>query len=420
MIQKLLLAGLLLSGISAYAGQKRNVLFIGNSYTAVNNLPQLTASLAASAGDTLLFQSNTPGGYTFQQHSNDATTLNLISRGGYHYVVLQEQSQFPAFPDGQVATSVYPYARKLDSLAKAADACTETVFYRTWGRKNGDAQNCPGFPPICTYAGMDSMLARRYRIMADSNKALLSPVGQVWKYLRQNHSGIELYQADESHPSLAGSYAAACTFYSVFFRKSPLLITDDQTLTASEALAIRQAVKTVVYDSLLFWNVSKYDPKAQFAFTSGAGRQVSFQNISQNAAGYEWQFGAGQGSDTSRNPTYTFSADGTYTVRLIASRCGRADTITKQVTVSAAGVSTTGDFPEIRLFPNPAGDVLKVEGLAADARIEVLDMAGKKMAAYADRQANGWVISTAALPEGLYLIRMETKSGVEARIFRKK
>lgn len=418
MVKNLLLAGALLSGISANAGQNVKALFLGNSYTAVNNLPQMVASVALSAGDTLVFQSNVPGGTTLRQHSTNATSLGLIAQGNWDYVVLQEQSQYPAFPDAQVAAEVYPFARKLDSLITAANGCTETVFYRTWGRKNGDQQNCPFFPPVCTYAGMDSMLALRYRIMADSNRAVLSPVGQVWKRLRQLNPNIELYNPDESHPSMAGSYAAACTFYATFFRKNPLLITDNQSLPASDALAIRQAVKTVVYDSLLFWNVGKYDPKAQFAF-SGAGRQVSFQNASQNAVSYQWQFGSGQGSDTAKNPTYTFSGNGTYTVRLIASRCGRSDTTSKQVTVSATGVSNTEKFPEIELFPNPAGDVLKVIGLAANARLEVFDMGGKKLLVLITRLGDDWVLSTAAFPQGLYTLRVETQNGVEARIFRK-
>lgn len=421
MIRKLLLAGALVSGISANAGQKVTALFLGNSYTAVNNLPQMTASVALSAGDTLLFQSNTPGGTTLWQHSTNATSLGLIAQGTWNYVVLQEQSQWPAFPDAQVEANVYPFARTLDSLINDANPCTETVFYRTWGRKNGDnPQNCAFFPPLCTYAGMDSMLALRYRIMADSNRAVLSPVGQVWKRLRQYNPGIELYNPDESHPSVAGTYAAACTFYATFFRKSPLLITDDQSLSASDALAIRQAVKTVVYDSLLFWNVGKYDPKAEFAFTSGAGRQVSFQNASQNAASYEWQFGSGQGSDTSRNPTYTFSGNGTYTVRLIASRCGRADTMTKQVTVSATGVSMVGDFPEIQLFPNPATSELRVKGLPQDAVVQVWDMGGKKLDLRADWQGNTLLLSTATLPEGVYTLHIQTGSGAGSRIFRKK
>ena len=46
-------------------------LFIGNSYMAVNNLPQLISDLAAAQGDVLIFQSNTPGGQTFQLHANN-------------------------------------------------------------------------------------------------------------------------------------------------------------------------------------------------------------------------------------------------------------------------------------------------------------------------------------------------------------
>lgn len=71
------------------------------------------------------------------------------------------------------------------------------------GKKEGDAGNCPFWPPVCTYSGMDSLLNLRYRMMAEDNDALLSPVGQVWHYIRDNHPEIELYNADMSHPSSA-------------------------------------------------------------------------------------------------------------------------------------------------------------------------------------------------------------------------
>src|SRR5690606_1716533 len=121
----------------------------------------------------------------------------------------------------QVETEVFPYAKKLDSLVRHYNSCAETVFYMTWGYKNGDAGNCAVYPPICTYQGMDSLLRSRYTMMADSNDALVSPVGPVRRYLRTYHPAIELYDIDGSHPSVAGTYAAACSFYSVLFRKDP-------------------------------------------------------------------------------------------------------------------------------------------------------------------------------------------------------
>ena len=95
---------------------KKSVLFLGNSYTYVNNLPQITADIATSMNDTLLFDSNTPGGYTLQGHSTNATSLSKIMVGNWNYVVLQEQSQLPSFDIVQVETDVFPYAHTLDSL----------------------------------------------------------------------------------------------------------------------------------------------------------------------------------------------------------------------------------------------------------------------------------------------------------------
>ena len=116
----------------------KRALFLGNSYTGVNNLPQMVADVTTSTGDTLLFDSNTPGGYTLQGHSTNATSLAKIALSDWDYVVLQEQSQFPSFPISQVETDIFPYAHFLDSIINAENPCVETVFYMTWGRKNGE------------------------------------------------------------------------------------------------------------------------------------------------------------------------------------------------------------------------------------------------------------------------------------------
>ena len=271
----------------------RRALFIGNSYTYVNNLPQLTATVALSAGDTLHFDSNAIGGYTLQLHSNNATTFAKIAVGNWDDVVLQEQSQLPSFPDAQVQTDVYPYAHILDSIINAQNPCAETMFYMTWGRKNGDSSNCASWPPVCTYDGMDSMLHLRYMAMAQMNNALVSPVGAVWKYIRQNFPSIELYQADQSHPTLSGSYAAACCFYAAIFRKSPLLITTDAGLPATDAAKIRTAANMVAFDSLLHWQIGLFDPVANFAAYAGPTDSVAFMNASQYATTYNWNFGDG-------------------------------------------------------------------------------------------------------------------------------
>lgn len=254
-MKKFFLAVLLSILLPFVYGDGYKVLFIGNSYTYVNNLPEIIAAMAESTGDTLVFSSSLPGGSTFQLHVNNSTTVSLIQQGGWDYVVLQGQSQEPSFPDNQFYAQTYPYAQQLCEMIHQYNPEAKTVFYMTWGRKNGDQSNCPFFQPLCTYEGMDSMLYLRYMTMAEDFGAEVSPVGALWHNLRDHHPEIELYSSDESHPSLAGSYAAACSFYSVMFRKNPEELSYNPGIADDELENIRKAASKVVYDSLAKWLV---------------------------------------------------------------------------------------------------------------------------------------------------------------------
>lgn len=83
---------------NTYAQKKKaRVLFIGNSYTAANDLPKLVANMAASTGDTLEYDMSAPGGVSFFNHIDPYAisyihTLTKLKAGGWDYVVLQEQS----------------------------------------------------------------------------------------------------------------------------------------------------------------------------------------------------------------------------------------------------------------------------------------------------------------------------------------
>ncbi|MFA6152283.1 MAG: SGNH/GDSL hydrolase family protein [Chitinophagaceae bacterium] len=240
-------------------GQKKTkrVLFLGNSFTYVNDLPAMIAEMAKSTGDSLSYDSNLPGGHSIGNHSLNAVSIDKIKLGNWDFVVLQGQSYELATETPEVYP--FPYARKLDSLINLYNDCTETVFYMTWGLKNGDPSSCPTVPFLCTYEKMDSIIHSNYRRMSDSNDAIVSPVGAVWRSIRKTNPLIELYQADESHPSLAGTYAAACCFYASLYRKNPALITYNPGLPSADATIIRNVAKLVVYDSLLHWHIGAYD-----------------------------------------------------------------------------------------------------------------------------------------------------------------
>jgi hypothetical protein len=196
------------------------VLFLGNSYTFYNDLPQQVAALAASLDHYVEIGQNTPGGYSLQGHLSNSTTLNLIEQGDWDFVVLQEQSQKPALPLPQVEADFYPSAAGLVDLIREANPCAIPLFYMTWGRENGDASNCDAWPPVCTYEGMQDLLTERYLAAAADNEAACAPVGVVWREIFTS-TGIDLYASDGSHPSAAGSYLAASTIFTAIFAEDP-------------------------------------------------------------------------------------------------------------------------------------------------------------------------------------------------------
>lgn len=411
MINKFILLLSLLFSVTL-SGQTKSVLFIGNSYTGANNLPQLTRDVALSVGDTLIFDAHTPGGAQIQQHSNSTAAIQKIFSKSWDHVVLQAQSQEPSFSQNQVQQTVYPYAKKLCDTIIANDSCTRPIFYQTWGRKNGDANNCPIAPWLCTYEGMDSALAFSYNKMANDNNAFLSPVGAVWKYIRGHFPNLDLYAPDESHPSMAGSYAAACTFYTVLFKKDPTLITHNAGLSTNDAQNIRATTKLVVYDSLLKWNVGKFKPKACFTYRIN-GCTVDFDaSCSLNSTSYLWD------SDDGISPTingltisHTYAKAGGYDVKLTVSHCGQSDDTTITIFPCTIGLTESLLDSQNLLYPNPAHDKLNCENIK-DLKVEQIkltDVHGQVVLKFKTEISDKLDISS--LPKGTYCAQFITKTG---------
>ncbi len=409
MIKKIFFSLILSLFIIGLHAQDLKVLFIGNSYTAVNDLPSLFNNLALSTGDHITISSNTPGGSTFQNHcSNQSATM--IQQGGWDYVVLQEQSQLPSFPLSQVQSECFPYAAQLNQMVKANSPCGETVFYMTWGRKYGDPDNAGYFPPLATYEGMDSLLYERYMQMTQDNNAIVSPVGRVWRYLRTNHPEIELYSSDNSHPSLAGSYAAACCFYTTILRKDPTLTTYNPGIAPNVAQIIQNAAKTVVFDSLSVWYIGERNLTADFSYGDVSGFTNLTQN-SNNTTTYLWDFGNGDYS-TEENPAYSYDSNGVYTVTLRATdECGQESVKVREITVTEVNVEVFES--EILIYPNPVNDILHIEhqNTGQSFVTTIFDITGKKV--YEKRtKSKKETIDLSFLTSGIYIIKMEEKEKV--------
>ena len=222
------------------------VLFIGNSFTSVNDLPRTLARLTRSLGGRVFADSYAPGGQTFEGHSKDPELLKKIQSRDWDFVVLQEQSQRPAFGQAQVEAQTITPALRLAGLIRAAHPAAKVVFYETWGRKDGDQPNCKELPDICTYEGMQNRLDESYRLMALRSSGLLAPVGEAWARVRASSPSLELYSGDGIHPSTRGTYLAACVFCATLLQRG---VTGAAALGLDrrEALLLQKAAEAAVF-----------------------------------------------------------------------------------------------------------------------------------------------------------------------------
>lgn len=363
-------------------------------------------SMAINSGDVFIYDSNTPGGYRFMNHASDPTTMSKINADDWDYVILQAQSQETALSETQMTTDVYPYAATLSTIIRQNNGCSQPLFYMTWGRKNGDPVNCPFLPWFCTYEAMDDAIQNSYTFMAQENNAILAPAGAVWRYLRTNSPSINLYAADESHPSSAGSYAAACALYTLIYKKDPTLITWNSTLSTSEANAIKMAAKTVVFDEISFWDFTTNSPIASYSENIEAG-EVTFLTTSSDFDSVFWDFGDNNFS-TDLNPIHTFEASGTYLVSLTVTKCGKSDTKTKTFEINSDLDRNQYTLNQIMVFPNPAENSFKVDLniILQDYTAALFDMKGTKLLSKNVLGSSSFQMNVSNLNAGIYLLKI--------------
>ena len=403
MIKNLLIIPFISFSIGITKAQVTNVLFIGNSYTYVNDLPTMIRSIAISFGDILTKDQSTAGGSSLNSHTTNTTTLSKMALGTWNYVVIQAQSQEPSFPPSQVASQTYPYAKILVDSIRSANPCSEPVFFMTWGRKNGDASNCASYPPICTYTGMQQRLRESYMEMADSNKATVAPVGVAWKTVRDSFPLIELYQPDESHPSIYGSYLAACVFYATLYKKSPIGTSYIPSgINATDALNLQTIASHTVLDSLTQWRVDANKPFAGFNYSGGG--TINFTNTSVNGVTYFWDFGDGN-SSTNENPNNTYINNGIYPVQLIVythDSC-YADTLTQNITITTASIDNINNRHNVIIYPNPTSNFMEVKSEIEYNSIIISDITGKIIKTLDQHPTK---IDVSDLRKGVYLIQL--------------
>lgn len=380
---------------------EKTVLFIGNSYTYVNNLPDLVNQIAIDKGNQLIYETHSPGGATLSQHASNSNVQYLLGNTEWDYVVLQEQSQCPSFPPSQVATEVYPFAESLCNDIRFNSSCAEPVFFMTWGRENGDSQNCVFYPPICTYSGMQERLIESYTEMAQSNDALLAPVGIAWQNIREEYPELNLYSSDGSHPSIYGSYLAACVFYSILFSDDPTTEYYPNGMTNDEAEIIQEFAINAISETTTDFTL-QVEAIASYEILDD---EIQFFNESTNASTITWTWLTQD--VTSNEDTLLVELNGStgiYEIILLADDGCQTSELLIQINDLALNETSS----EYNFYPNPSQGVLILENLDFNIlSISIFNQSGRCV--YTEFNPDSNELNLNHLPEGVYQIILQSE-----------
>jgi hypothetical protein len=203
------------------------ILFIGNSLTAANNLPEMFGALAAAGQHPPpVVSAVLRGGYSLEDHWNEGAAQQAIRDGHWQLVVLQQGPS--ALPDSRVL--LIQYAERFDTVIRAAGATT--ALYMVW-------------PDSTRLTAFDSVAAS-YRAAADTVAGLLIPAGDAWQATWRRDSSVRLYDLDGFHPSVAGTYLVACTFFTRLYRQSPRGLPGHLVLAGGAAVDVDSSLARIL------------------------------------------------------------------------------------------------------------------------------------------------------------------------------
>jgi Domain of unknown function (DUF4886) len=200
-----------------------SAIFIGNSFFYYNNslhnhltlllrsadadykFRSTSVTISGSGADwhdvDSYFRPGAIGTYSFDADNN--IVFNKNSRL-FDLAIMMDCSQCPVHP--QLKSVFVEYSKKHSGTVRKHGAVP--VFFMSWA-----------------YADRPEMtgeLAEAYTRAGNDNDVLVIPVGLAFAKAIAQRPELNLYAADKRHPSMAGTYLAACTVYATIFKKSPV------------------------------------------------------------------------------------------------------------------------------------------------------------------------------------------------------
>lgn len=208
---------------------KIRVLFIGNSLTYANNLPEIIANLARSRKQKFSYKMIAYPNFSLEDHWNKGEVQKALAKEKWDFVVMQQGPS--ASQEGKEV--LLEYAKKF--APEIAKAGAKPALYMVWSSAER----------IRDFGGVQA----NYLLAATEVNGLFFPAGEAWLETWKRDPKIELYSADRFHPSLLGSYLAALVIYQQLYKESPLGLTRKIRFSVEEGFEIPEKQAQILQEA---------------------------------------------------------------------------------------------------------------------------------------------------------------------------
>jgi hypothetical protein len=206
----------------AHPAEIKTLLWVGNSFFYYNNSMHghVGRLLTAAGGSGYRATSATISGSGLNWHDVEAhfkpggvASYSFVGDNEVRFntfdkpfdaVMMMDCSQCPIHP--KLQPLFFESAKKNSEIVRAHGA--EPIFFMSWAYQDKPE--------------MTQQLAAEYLKAGRANHALVVPAGLAFAESIRRRPELNLYVADKRHPSLAGTYLAACTVLASVYRQNPV------------------------------------------------------------------------------------------------------------------------------------------------------------------------------------------------------
>jgi len=210
-------------------GENKVVALYGNSYMHYNNnintrLRDLTRSLLPNQAKGYSYRGITISSGHLGWHVPNLAFQNTLQK--WDVVVLQGNSIEPISAKEKTRQDFTDAAKKMADMAHKEGS--KVIYFMTWANKDTPEQT--------------EKLSKAYQEIARETGGYVAPIGLAFANSIKAYPEINLYHSDGKHPSLAGTYLAACVLFATLYDHSPVggALPVDSDMSEKTAQALQQ------------------------------------------------------------------------------------------------------------------------------------------------------------------------------------